>query len=177
MPGRLPGALGRRRRRPGGVRARLDAGAAAVVSGTRFLISDESGAHPEYKARLLGASETVLTELFGGGWPAAPHRVVPNAATERWLRRDPRGPGWVRAFNRVTAPVFSRVPVPMQLRMAATQTPSRPMFGPAAAIEGGPESLLDAGPLYAGECVDRISELRPAAELVRELAGPSTRRV
>jgi NAD(P)H-dependent flavin oxidoreductase YrpB (nitropropane dioxygenase family) len=162
---------------PDDVGARLDAGAAAVVSGTRFLLSDESGAHPEYKARLLAAGDTVLTELFGGGWPAAPHRVVPNAATERWLRGDPRGPGWVRAFNRVTAPVFSRVPVPMQLRMSATQTPSRPFFGPAAAVEGSPESLLDAGPLYAGECVDRISELRPAAELVRELAGPSTRRV
>jgi NAD(P)H-dependent flavin oxidoreductase YrpB (nitropropane dioxygenase family) len=158
-------------------RERLDVGADAVVAGTRFLLSEESGAHPEYKARLLAARDTVLTELFGVGWPA-PHRVVPNAATERWLRGgDPRGPGWLRAFHRATAPVFSRAPVPLQFRLAATQTPQRPMFGPAAAVEGGPPSLLDAGPLYAGECVERISDLRPAAELVRELAGPSTRRV
>jgi nitronate monooxygenase len=68
-------------------RERLEAGAEAVVSGTRFLMSDESGAHPAYKERLIGARETVLTELFGIGWPA-PHRVVPNAATERWLRGD-----------------------------------------------------------------------------------------
>src|SRR3954467_10349338 len=65
--------------------ARLAAGAAAVVSGTRFLMSEESGAHAAYKERLIGASDTVLTELFGFGWPA-PHRVVPNAATDRWLK-------------------------------------------------------------------------------------------
>ena len=52
------------------VKARLDAGANAVVSGTRFLLSEESGAHDAYKARLLEADETILTELFGAGWPA-----------------------------------------------------------------------------------------------------------
>lgn len=60
----------------------LEAGASAAVAGTRFLLSEESRAHPEYKRRLLDADETILTELFGLGWPA-PHRVVPNAATER----------------------------------------------------------------------------------------------
>lgn len=58
----------------------LEAGADAAVAGTRFLLSAESRAHPEYKQRLLEADETLLTELFGLGWPA-PHRVVPNAAT------------------------------------------------------------------------------------------------
>jgi NAD(P)H-dependent flavin oxidoreductase YrpB (nitropropane dioxygenase family) len=67
----------------GDVRLALDAGALAAVAGTRFLLSEESRAHPEYKRRLLAAEETILTELFGLGWPQAPHRVVPNAATER----------------------------------------------------------------------------------------------
>ena len=151
-------------------RARLDAGAEAVVCGTRFLMSEESGAHPAYKERVAEASETVLTELFGFGWPAQ-HRVVPNAATSRWLRGDPRGPGWLRLLQRATAPALSRAPVPMQLRLAATQRPSRPMFGPAAATAGGPESLVDAGPLYAGECVERIGDVRPAVELVEELSA------
>ena len=105
-------------------RARLDAGAEAVVSGTRFLMSEESGGHPAYKQRLIGARETLLTELFGAGWPA-PHRVVPNAATARWLRRDPRSPGWLRLFHRATAPAFARVPVALQLRLAGTQKPSQ----------------------------------------------------
>lgn len=151
------------------VQARLDAGAEAVVCGTRFLMTDESGAHPAYKARMVKARETILTELFGAGWPA-PHRVVPNQATARWLGRDPRGPGWLRAVHRATAPAFSRVPVPMQVRLAATQKPSRPIFGPAAATADGPPNLVEAGPLYAGACVDRISDIRPAGDLVRALA-------
>jgi nitronate monooxygenase len=134
------------------VRSRLDAGAEAAVCGTRFLMTDESGGHPEYKARLVEADETVLTELFGAGW-AAPHRVVPNEATARWLRRDPRGPGWLRALHRATAPILSRAPVSMQLRVSATQRASRPLFGPAAATSRGPASLVEASPLYAGTCV------------------------
>jgi NAD(P)H-dependent flavin oxidoreductase YrpB (nitropropane dioxygenase family) len=148
--------------------ARLEAGAEAVVCGTRFLMSDESGAHTAYKDRLIDADDTVLTELFGFGWPA-PHRVVPNAATERWLGSDPRGPAWLRTVQRVTAPALARAPVPMQIRLAATQRPGRPVFGPAAAIAGGPASLVDAGPLYAGQCIARIGDVRPAAELVADL--------
>src|SRR3954466_817826 len=87
------------------VETALSAGAEAVVVGTRFLLSDESHAHPEYKRRLLAARETGLTALFGAGWPA-PHRVVRNAATERWLGGDARGPGWVRGLHRISAPAL-----------------------------------------------------------------------
>lgn len=152
------------------VKARLDAGAEAVVCGTRFLMTEESGGHPAYKARLTEARETILTGLFGVGWPA-PHRVVPNAATVRWLGRGPRAPRWLRALHKATAPVLSRVPMSMQLRLAATQKPSRPLFGPVAATIDGPANLVEAGPLYAGKCIDRISDIRPAAELVRELTA------
>jgi NAD(P)H-dependent flavin oxidoreductase YrpB (nitropropane dioxygenase family) len=149
-------------------RDRLDADADGVVAGTRFLMSEESGAHPAYKERLIDARETVLTELFGLGWPA-PHRVVPNAATERWLRGDPRGPGWIRAVHRATRIGASRVPIALQMRLAASQRSGRPFFGPAAATADGPASLVDAGPLYAGECIARIEDVRPAAEVVRAL--------
>jgi NAD(P)H-dependent flavin oxidoreductase YrpB (nitropropane dioxygenase family) len=152
----------------GDVAARLAAGADGVVLGTRFLMSDESGAHPDYKARLLDANETVLTELFGAGWPA-PHRVVRNQATDRWLRSDPRGPSWLRAIHSATAPALSRVPVALQIRLAAAQRPGRPVLSPAPATAGGPSALVDAGPLYAGESVARITDIRPAGELVREL--------
>jgi nitronate monooxygenase len=150
------------------VRNRLEAGADAVVSGTRFLMSAESGASDEYKRRLVKARETVLTELFGAGWPA-PHRVIGNEATERWLRGDPRGPGWLRAANRMTAPVLSRVPPAVQARIAAGQSPKVPLFGPSPATAGGSDNLIEAGPLYAGESVARIDDIRPAADLVREL--------
>jgi nitronate monooxygenase len=151
------------------VRARIATGAEGVVCGTRFLMTDESGGHPDYKGRLVDARQTVVTELFGAGWPA-PHRVVPNAATARWLASDPRGPDWLRALYRTSAPLLSRLPAPMQLRLAAAQTPSRPIFGPAAATVDGPPNLVDAGPLYAGECVERIGDVRAADQVVRELA-------
>jgi nitronate monooxygenase len=140
-----------------------------VVCGTRFLLSEESGAHPAYKQALLEARDTTITELFGMGWPA-PHRVVANAATERWLRGDPRGPGWLRAVQRATAPALSRLPIGLQGRLAATQRPGRPIFGPAAATADGPPNLIDAGALYAGECIEGIDDVRPAADIVRELA-------
>lgn len=158
------------------VRARLDAGAEAVVCGSRFLMTPESRAHPDYKARLLAASETLLTELFGFGW-AAPHRVIPNQATDRWLRDDPRGPAWVRFINRAVTPSLTHGPASMQFRLggrlAATQKSSRPFFGPSPALVGGPENLVEAGPLYAGESIARIADIRPAADIVRELGCPS----
>jgi NAD(P)H-dependent flavin oxidoreductase YrpB (nitropropane dioxygenase family) len=161
------------------VNTRLDAGAEGVVCGTRFLMSEESGAHPEYKSRLTRAHETMVTEMFGFGWPAA-HRVIPNQATDRWLRTDPRGPGWLRAINRLAVPIVATGPASRQFRMvgrlAALQRPSFPLFSPAGAVVDGSSNLIEAGPLYAGESVVRIADIRPAGALVRELAAePSGR--
>lgn len=150
------------------VRQALEAGADAAVAGTRFLLSAESRAHPEYRRRLLAAEDTVLTELFGAGWPA-PHRVVANAATERWLGRDRRGPRLNRALNRALAPAARYTPETLLWRMARAQRPESRLLTPAGPTDDGPEGLLDAGPLYAGETVARIADVRPAAELVRSL--------
>jgi NAD(P)H-dependent flavin oxidoreductase YrpB (nitropropane dioxygenase family) len=56
-------------------------GAGAVRVGTRFIVSSESGAHPEYVRRLLEADgdDTELTEWFGENWESAPHRVLRSA--------------------------------------------------------------------------------------------------
>jgi NAD(P)H-dependent flavin oxidoreductase YrpB (nitropropane dioxygenase family) len=146
------------------VRAALDAGAGAAVAGTRFLLSGESRAHPSYKERLLEADETILTELFGAGWPA-PHRVVPNAATTRW--GDP--PFFNRVINHLLVPGVRYAPPGLQLRMIRAQRPGSRLLSPAGPTDDGPETLIDAGALYAGETVARIDEVRPAAELVRDL--------
>jgi nitronate monooxygenase len=152
-----------------GVKAALDGGAAAAVAGTRFLLSDECRAHPGYKQRCLDARETILTELFGFGWPHAPHRVIPNDATRRWLAGDPRGPRWIRAANGVTAPLVNRIPLSVQARAISSQRPFRPLLAPQPPTDDGPASLLDSGPLYAGVNVARITDVRPAAELVKAL--------
>jgi nitronate monooxygenase len=147
----------------------LEAGADAGVFGTRFLLSEESRAHPEYKLRLLGAESTILTELFGLGWPSAPHRVLPNAATGRWAATDPRGAPWLRAANRVLSPLASRLPPAIDSHLIRRQSPRAPLLSPRPATDDGPDSLVDAGPLYAGETVMRLAESRPAGELVRDL--------
>jgi nitronate monooxygenase len=150
------------------VREALDAGASAAVAGTRFLLSHESRAHPGYVQRLLDADETLLTELFGAGWPA-PHRVLPNRATAHWLRDDPRGPASNRALNRLLAPGARFVPASVQLRLARAQRPGSRLLTPAGPTDDGPDTLVDAGALYAGQTVARIGEVRPAAELVTSL--------
>jgi nitronate monooxygenase len=49
------------------------------------------------------------------------------------------------------------------------QRPGLPLLAPIAPLDDRPGKLVDAGALYAGESVARIYELRPAAEVVREL--------
>jgi nitronate monooxygenase len=143
------------------VRAALEQGAEGAVLGTRFLMTPESRAHPGYRQRLVEGRETILTELWGLGWPG-PHRVLPNAATDRWLSGDPRGPGVARAFNRLA----SRLPLSQSRPL---QHARFPLFTPHAATDERPASVLDHAPLYAGETVARIDDVRPAADIVQAL--------
>jgi nitronate monooxygenase len=168
------------------VRAALDAGASAAVAGTRFLLSEESRAHALYKERLLAAEETILTDLFGAAWPA-PHRVVPNAATAHFLgrrsslfaqeaRKDERhellrGPWLNRLLNHLLAPGARYAPAGLQLRMVRAQRPGSRLLSPAGPTDDAPETLVDAGALYAGETVARIADIRPAGQLVQDLAS------
>jgi len=154
----------------GDVRRALDAGASAAVAGTRFLLSEESRAHPDYRQRLLDADETILTELFGLSWPA-PHRVIRNAATERHLGDDSRVRGLNRALNRLSAPGARFTPASIQRRLIHAQRPGSRMLTPQGPTDDGPVTLLDAGPLYAGQTVARIDEVRPAAEIVASLSA------
>jgi hypothetical protein len=123
------------------VRERVDAGATAAVLGTRFLMTDESRAHTAYKQRLQ----------------------------EGWLTGDERGPAWVRALNRVTAPIAARTPDRLQARLLLRQSASIPLLSPQPVTRDFPTRLLDVTPLYAGESVARIHDIRRAADVVAEL--------
>jgi nitronate monooxygenase len=167
------------------VQAALEAGASAAVAGTRFLLSEESRAHALYKERLLQSEETILTDLFGAAWPAR-HRVVPNAATDHFLGRRPslpqpgsgkdqrqaalRAPRLNRLLNNLLAPGARYAPPGLQLRMIRAQRPASRLLSPAGPTDDAPETLIDAGALYAGETVARIDDVRPAAQLIRDLA-------
>jgi hypothetical protein len=55
--------------------------------------------------------------------------------------------------------------------MIRAQRPGSRLLTPAGPTDDGPPNLIEAGALYAGETVARIDTVRPAAKLVRELAG------
>jgi nitronate monooxygenase len=160
----LAGGIGER----SDVEQALGAGAEAAVAGTRFLLAEESRAHPEYRRRLLDADETLLTELFGLSWPA-PHRVIANAATAHHLGEDGEVPALNRALNRLSAPGARFVPDSIQRRLVHAQRPAGRLLTPLAPTDDAPATLLDSGPLYAGETVARIDEIHPAAEIVATL--------
>jgi len=83
------------------VRTALKSGAAGVAAGTRFLLSDESAAHVDYKRRVMEADRTIVTELFGFGWQSARpsgsrctdrqprSRDGPTTCSRRYTPRDP----------------------------------------------------------------------------------------
>ena len=146
----------------------LDAGAAAAVAGTRFLLTDESDAHPGYKQRVAAADRTVATFLFGVGWPLL-HRVVPNAATQRWCAADELGPGWLRRANEAGRVLGRVVPMAALDRLTMLQRPGVPLYTPGLPLAGMPDRVLDRAALYAGETVHRLHDIVPAAEALARL--------
>ncbi|HEY0904485.1 MAG TPA: nitronate monooxygenase [Marmoricola sp.] len=150
--------------------ATLAAGAAGVVAGTRFLLTEESEAHPLYRERVLAATETIETTLFGLAWPAR-HRVVANDATRRWLRSD----GSVRPLpgliNARTGPLARVVPDAVADRLPRLQRAHVPLLAPAPPLAGMADTTVESTPLYAGESALRIGSVVTAAEAVALLAG------
>ena len=147
-----------------GVVAALALGAEGVVVGTRFLATTESNAHPIYKTKVLEASEedTVRTTLFGYGWPNAPHRTLRTRFVEQWLMEEARG-----SEQRADEPVIGetvlggqRIPL---LRFMG--------FPPSTDATGEIESMG----LLAGQCAGLVDEIKPAAEVVRELVEGAQR--
>ncbi len=146
----------------------LDAGATAAVVGTRFLLTEESRAHPGYKQRVAAATMTLRTTLFGFGWPLA-HRVVPNAATDRWCGPTGDVPAWLRMADRASGPLARILPVSAGSFTAARQRVSMPVFGPALPLAGMPDEAVDRTALYAGETARRIDDVISAGEAVIRL--------
>ncbi|OBG99581.1 MULTISPECIES: nitronate monooxygenase family protein [unclassified Mycobacterium] len=173
----LPHAMGVAGNRPvflaGGIataadtRAALDAGAAGVIAGTRFLLTHEANASRGYQQRVLQADRTIETNLFGLSWPLR-HRVVPNAATRRWCGADGRAKALPAALNAASRPlsVLGYFDAGALMRL---QSPAVPVFTPLAPVAGMPESRLDSAALYAGETALRIDELTSAEQAVEDL--------
>lgn len=177
LPRVLPIADGRPVLLAGGVAtasdttAALAEGASAVVAGTRFLLTQESGAHREYQRRVLAADTTMETTLFGLGWPAARHRVVANTATRRWCREDGAARRLPTLINACCGPLARAVPESRARSVLATQRPGLPLFSPLPPLVGMPDAWVDRAALYAGDSALRMLQVMPAGQAVAELAG------
>jgi nitronate monooxygenase len=140
-----------------GVAAALALGAAGVWMGTRFLASEEAAVDDSYKDRVVAASEadTLYSTLFDDGWPDAPHRVLENSTVEDWKAagRPPSGerPG---EGERVAA-----LPDGTPVVRYSDVIPLPGMTGD-----------LEALALYAGQSAGLVDAVKPAADIVADLA-------
>ena len=140
-----------------GVAAAMAAGAAGAMLGTRFVATEEADVHAEWSARLVAASaaDTVLTGLFDGGWPGAPHRVLRNSTYRRWDEAGRPPPGSRPGEGDVVAQSGG-----IDIERYAADEPRRDTTGE-----------LEAMCLYAGRGVGRIASVEPAADVVSRIAS------
>lgn len=139
-----------------GLAAALALGAAGAVMGTRFVASVESCAHPDYKQAIIAARQVdaVYTEnLFSVGWPDAPHRVLRNSTYERW-RAAGSPPKGSRPDE---ADVVARRADGSAIPRYGVATPRNDYVGD-----------IEAMARYAGQGVEGVREVLPAAQIVEE---------
>ena len=140
----------------------FQAGATGVIIGTRFMATQESDAHDDYKRELVEAKgdSTVYTICFDkeptfatGTWNSA-HRVLRNSTFIEW-----EAAGCPLAGSR-----------PGENDVVATH----PTYGETFRYETippmkGHEGSLEAMALYAGEGVGKVTDVPPVDELLQRL--------
>ena len=132
----------------------LAAGADAVRVGTRFVASAESPVHPDYVKALVAAraEDAVMTDAFSVMWPDAPHRVLRSCIEA------------AKAFE-------GDVVAEMEVGGRTTPIPKLAVPSPGREATGAIEAMA----LYAGQSVEAVQGVVPAAEIVRELADGAER--
>jgi len=144
-----------------GVVAALSLGAQAVSIGTRFLCSEETQVVRAYKERVVRskAEDTVYTFLFDVGWPDAAHRVLRNKAIDAWEAAGRPATG--------QRPGEGDVIGTMSMAETTVEVPRYAVFPPMPGFTGDIEQTA----LYAGESCSLINDIKPAAQIVRDLIG------
>lgn len=135
----------------------MAAGAAGALLGTRFVATEESMAHDDYKQALseAGADSTERSVCFVDGWEDAPHRTLKNATLAAWnAARQPASgsrPGENDVVLKLNDIPFKRYSV---------MPPIRGMTGE-----------IRAGALYAGTGVAKIQGHPSVATVINELVS------
>lgn len=140
-----------------GLAAALALGAGAGWIGTRFLASEEATVHPEYQKHVLDSSEndTVhLKNLFDGGWPEAPHRVIRNSTVAAWEAAGCPQPGERPGEGEV---------------IVHSQSSGEIMRYSCASPPPDASGNIEALSMWAGQTVAMVRRVQPAADIVREI--------
>ncbi|KAH9697692.1 2-nitropropane dioxygenase-like protein [Citrus sinensis] len=135
--------------------AALSLGAQGICLGTRFVASEESYAHPEYKRKLVEMDKTEYTDVFGRArWPGAPHRVLQTPFFSNWKNIPAHE-------NEVNQPIIGRSTIhgiEKKIHRLAGTVPNVTTTGD-----------IDSMVMFAGEGVGLIREILPAGEVVKQL--------
>jgi NAD(P)H-dependent flavin oxidoreductase YrpB (nitropropane dioxygenase family) len=143
-----------------GLARALKLGAQGVSLGTRFVASDEAFVHQAYKQRIVDstAEDTVLNELYDVWWTGAPHRTLRNKTYKEWeaAGRPPPGkrPGEGTSIGK--------------RRTLSGKSEDWPRY----AIGSAPPDFdgdIEYAPLWAGESCTVVNDIKPAADIVRDL--------
>jgi nitronate monooxygenase len=138
------------------IRRALLANASGAVLGTRFVATQESRAHSEFKNAILKANarDTALSVCFQDGWPGATHRALRNGTFVRW-----EAAGYPPVGKRPgEGDVLATRPDGTKVLRYNSSSPGRDL-----------EGVITELAMYAGESVDDITDLPSAGELVARL--------
>jgi nitronate monooxygenase len=140
-----------------GLAAALALGASGVLIGTRFLASPEAAYHADYKQRLVeaAATDTVESKLFDGGWPNATGRTLRNRTVKLWEDAGRPDPGSRPGED----DEIGRTPEGNIVRRYAI-----------ASKLGGGTGDIDDFVIWAGQSVGLVHDIRPASEIVSDVA-------
>lgn len=143
-----------------GIAAALCLGAAGAMLGTRFVMSREANVHPDYQAAIATASETgtaYLENLFDRGWRNAPHRALKNSTYRTWIEAG--------------KPIRGARPAEDEFIVTLADGSKVPRYSSDAPTRQVAKGLAEAMALYAGQGAGLIGDVRPAKEIVSELAA------
>lgn len=136
-----------------GLAAVMALGAEAAWVGTRLLLAAENDAHPAYRAKVAEARETdtVLSEVFDGGWETAPHRCLDNETLQAWRAAGEPAPGSRPGEGEVVGQGADGTPV----HRYSLENPDAGMTGDVTAMA-----------LYAGQSAGLVHQEASAALII-----------
>ncbi len=136
-------------------------GAAGVQMGTLFVMSEECSAHPAFKEtfRRAKARDAMATPSFDSRLPVIPVRALQNEGTIE--------------FKKLQLEMMEKLDQELITRAEAQDQVERFWLGALrrAALEGD----VKTGSLMAGQSVGLVDEVKPLAQIVRELVEDAER--